>query len=144
MVIINAHLSAYDEGGVIRREQLEFLNTILAEENTAGNYVIVGGDFNHDIASSSELWESDFKKPEWVYQLNNDNLADNYRFVSANNAPTCRATDTPYVKGETYTVVIDGFICSDNIESISIENIDTDFMYSDHNPVILNFKLINA
>ncbi|MBE5738779.1 MAG: endonuclease [Clostridiales bacterium] len=141
LVIINAHLSAYDEGGIIRKQQLEFLNNILAEEYSAGNYVVVGGDFNHDIANSSDIWESDFKKPEWVYSLDNSNLTTGYRFVSSTNAPTCRATDINYIKGETYTVVIDGFICSDNVETVSIENIDTDFMYSDHNPSLLKFKL---
>ena len=142
LVIINAHLSAYDKGGVIRKKQLDFLNAILTEENTKGNYVVVGGDFNHDIANSSDLWESEFKKPEWVYSLSNDNLASGYRFVSTTNAPTCRATDVKYEKGKTYTVVIDGFICSSNIETVLIENIDTDFQYSDHNPSLLRFRLI--
>ena len=141
LIMINVHLSAYDEGGVIRKQQLDFLNGILAEEYSKGNYVVAGGDFNHDIADSSELWESNFKTPEWVYTLNNDNLTEGYRFVASNNAPTCRATDMKYIKGETYTVVIDGFICSDNIETLSIENIDTDFMYSDHNPALLKFEL---
>ena len=141
LVIINAHLSAYDEGGIIRKQQLEFLNTILTEESAKDNYVVVGGDFNHDIANSSELWSSAFKKPEWVYSLDDSNLTDGYRFVSATNAPTCRSTDTNYTKGYNYTVVIDGFICSSNIETVAIENIDTDFQYSDHNPSVLKFKL---
>ena len=141
LVIINAHLSAYDEGGVIRKQQLEFLNTILTEESEKDNYVIVGGDFNHDIANSSDLWETKFKKPDWVYSLDDSNLSEGYRFVSSTNAPTCRSTDTEYIKGENFLVVIDGFICSSNIETVSIENIDTDFKYSDHNPSLLKFKL---
>lgn len=141
LVIINVHLSAYDKGGKIRKKQLEFLNNILAQESNKGNYVVVGGDFNHDIADSSNLWESNFKKPEWVYELSDENLTSGYRFVAATNAPTCRATDVKYVKGDTYVVVIDGFICSSNVETISIENIDNDFQYSDHNPALLKFKL---
>jgi len=142
LVLINAHLSAYDEGGIIRKQQLEFLNSILAEEYSKGNYVIVGGDFNHDIANTSELWQTKFKKPEWVYSLTDENLTEGYRFVASRNAPTCRATDVSYVKNETYVVVIDGFICSSNIEDLSVETIDNDFQYSDHNPVLLKFKLI--
>ena len=54
--------------------------------------------------------------------------------------PTCRSTDIPYTKGVNYTSVLDGFIVSDNIEATAI-NIDADFEYSDHNPVLLNFRL---
>ena len=142
LVLINVHLSAYDEGGLVRKQQLEVLNGILKTENELGNYVIAGGDFNHDIASSIGLWETNRKQPDWVYILNNSNLSSNYSFVSSTNAPTCRSTDGAYVKGESYLVVLDGFICSNNVETISINNIDTDFLYSDHNPAVLSFKLI--
>lgn len=141
LVLINVHMSAYDEGGMIRKEQLSMLNTILTEEYAKGNYVVAGGDFNHDIAGTAGLFQTTFKRPEWVYTLEDSNLTNGYRFVAAKNAPTCRATDVPYTKGETYTVTIDGFICSSNVESISIENIDTDFMFSDHNPALLQFSL---
>ncbi|HBO48545.1 MAG TPA: endonuclease [Clostridiales bacterium] len=142
LVLINIHLSAYDEGGKVRARQLEMLNGVLNEEKQLGNYVIVGGDFNHDIAGSIGTWETNRKQPEWVFVLNSDNLADGFRFVSSKNAPTCRSTDTAYIKGESYTVVLDGFICSDNITDINISNIDTDFMYSDHNPAKMTFKLV--
>ena len=46
-MLINLHMSAYDEGGTIRAKQLEMLNAVLSEERAAGNYVIAGGDFNH-------------------------------------------------------------------------------------------------
>lgn len=142
LVLINIHLSAYDEGGKVRAKQLEMLNDVLKIEKDSGNYVIVGGDFNHDIAGSIGLWETNRKQPEWVFVLTNENLADGYRFVASTNAPTCRSTDTKYIKGESYTVVLDGFICSENIEELSINNIDTDFMYSDHNPAVMKFKLV--
>ena len=142
LVLINVHLSAYDEGGLIRQQQLQLLNTILEEEKDKGNYVIAGGDFNHDIANTITKWETNRKTPDWVYVLDNTNITNGYRFVASDSTPTCRSTDAPYKKGETYIVVIDGFICSDNIETISIENIDTDFKFSDHNPAVLNFRLI--
>ena len=55
LVLINVHLSAYDEGGVYRKKQLELLNEVLKQERDKGNYVIAGGDFNHDIAESLNL-----------------------------------------------------------------------------------------
>lgn len=46
-----------------------------------------------------------------------------------------------YVPGETYTVTLDGFIISDNIECVSYEDINTGYTYSDHDPVYMKFKL---
>ena len=40
-----------------------------------------------------------------------------------------------------YTTVVDGFLVSANIKA-EAENIDVDFAYSDHNPVKLEFELI--
>ena len=144
LVLIQVHLSAYDKGGLIRAEQLALLNEVLAREREQGNYVIAGGDFNHDIAESIESFPSGQKTPEWVYQLDSDDLADGYRFAKAENAaeiPTCRGADIPYEKDVTYTVVVDGFIVSDNIEA-KAENIDGGFLYSDHNPVVMEFTLL--
>ena len=106
-----------------------------------GNYIVCGGDFNHDIAESLNYFETKQEVPEWVYVLSNDDLNDNFSFATSRNAPTCRSTDMPYEKGVNYTVVIDGFIVSKNIKVEKILNIDTDFKYSDHNPVYLEFSL---
>ncbi len=142
LVLINLHMSAYDKGGLIRAEQLSLLNSVLKEERDKGNYVVAGGDFNHDIADSIGKFETQEKKPEWTYSLSANQLTDGYSFATANNVPTCRSTDIAYTKGVNYTVVLDGFIVSDNVEVIEVENIDNDFMYSDHNPAKCVFKLI--
>ena len=57
------------------------------------------------------------------------------------NEATCRGADIPYEKGVNYVTVIDGFIVSDNVEVISNATVDTQYAYSDHNPVKLCFKL---
>lgn len=144
LVLINTHMSAYDEGGLMRKEQLKLLNDVLEEEYNKGNYVIVGGDFNHDIAGTKEFFESKQKVPEWVFELEDNDLTDGFTFAIADNSrevATCRSTDIPYVKGENYMAILDGFIVSDNIKSFRAENIDTDFVSSDHNPVALYFIL---
>lgn len=83
LVLINAHLSAYDEGGTIRARQLEMLGGVLKEERDKGNYVVAGGDFNHDIASAYAALEdkdsltyfpSEQEIPEWVYRLKDEDL----------------------------------------------------------------------
>lgn len=144
LVLINVHLSAYDEGGVYRKKQLELLNTILKEEKEKDNYVIVGGDFNHDIASSLNEFKTEQKIPEWVYVIEEDNLESGYRFATSKNIPTCRSSDMPYSKDVNYSVVLDGFIVSDNVLVTSVTNIDQGgelFLYSDHNPVKMQFVL---
>lgn len=143
LVLIQVHLSAYDEGGKIRVKQLARLNEVLKEEREKGNYVIAGGDFNHDIAGSIENFPSEQKTPQWVYQLFDQDLAEGFRFVKAENAeevPTCRGADMPYEEGVTYTVIVDGFLVSDNV-SAEAENLDEEFLYSDHNPVVMEFVL---
>lgn len=145
LVLVNVHLSAYDEGGVFRKQQIDKLNQFFESETSKGNYVVCGGDFNHDISNDPtfEGFETEQNVPEWVYTLTNDDLTEgsNMRFATAINAPTCRSTDLPYEKGVNYSVVIDGFIVSNNVEVVLVENIDADFQYSDHNPVMLKFKL---
>jgi len=48
----------------------------------------------------------------------------------------------PYKKGVNFVTVIDGFIVSDNVEVVKCETVDTQYAYSDHNPVLMKFKLI--
>ena len=146
LVLVNVHLSAYDKGGVFRAKQLEQLISLFNAETSLGNYVVCGGDFNHDISFDDTFngFLSNQKTPEWVCKLNKEdieNKASNMRFVTSTNAPTCRSTDMPYTKGENYTVVLDGFIVSSNVEVSVINNIDLDFVYSDHNPVYMEFIL---
>jgi exonuclease III len=127
----------------VRAAQLKLLKSVLSSELAKGNYVIVGGDFNHALCGTVKTFASQQQVPEWVYEFNDSDLPDGFSVVRADNVsevPTCRSTDMPYKKGVNYTVVIDGFIVSSNIKATA-ENIDTDFSYSDHNPVLLTFTL---
>ena len=54
---------------------------------------------------------------------------------------SARNADMEYVPGVTYTVTLDGFIISDNIECLSYENVNTGYSYSDHDPVKVEFML---
>ena len=143
LVLINSHMSAYDEGGTIRAQQLELLNSVMAEEYSKGNYVIVGGDFNHALCDTISTFASEQNVPSWVFPLESSDISEGLSVVRAENlteVPTCRSTDMPYEKGVNYSVVIDGFIVSDNVTASAL-NIDTDFEYSDHNPVLVTFTL---
>lgn len=152
LVLINLHMSAYDKGGTVRARQLEMLNGVLKEEREKGNYVVAGGDFNHCLIAdyfdgddkALSNFESKQQVPEWVKNsvLHNSELAEGFRLAADKDNATCRGADIPYEKGVNYTNTIDGFIVSDNVEVISVNTQNTEYAFSDHNPVVLQFKLL--
>lgn len=152
LALINLHMSAYDEGGKIRAQQLKMLNEVLVEERAKGNYVVAGGDFNHcliaDYFDSDDkafaYFESKQKTPDWVKNsvLHQSEIAEGFNLVASINEATCRGADIPYEKGVNFVTVIDGFIVSDNVSVIDKTTVDTQYAYSDHNPVKMSFKLL--
>ena len=143
LALVHSHMSAYDEGGTVRARQLELLRQVIEEEYENGNYVIVGGDFNHALYGTERAFPCEQQFPEWVKTMDDSDLPEHFSFVAADNGfdvPTCRGADIPYEKGVNYTTVVDGFLVSDNVVAAA-ENIDTEFAYSDHNPVLLTFEL---
>ena len=144
LILINSHMSAYDEGGKMRAAQLKLLTAVMKREAAAGNYVIVGGDFNHALGKGIMThFKTNQKVPSWVSKLTQADLPKNFRIVKADNywtTPTVRGTDTAYHPGKTYTTVVDGFIVSKNVSAVA-HNLQTNFAETDHNPVRLTFKL---
>ena len=49
LVIFELHMSAYGNSDAIREGQIRMLSEDMQKEYEAGNYVICGGDFNHDL-----------------------------------------------------------------------------------------------
>ncbi|MDO5107569.1 MAG: endonuclease [Coriobacteriaceae bacterium] len=144
LVLVNTHMSAYDEGGVYRAKQLDLMLGFLTAERAAGNYVIAGGDWNHALAGSRELYPSAAAAPDWVATFDDDLLPEGFSVVRAENledVATCRGSDMPYEPGVSYEVTVDGFIVSDNVSATAV-NVDAGFAYSDHNPVLLTFELV--
>lgn len=159
---VNSHMSAYDEGGLIRHAQVAELNAFLKERKDNGDYVVLGGDFNHDLltnnpdygySSTVRPFNETKKEPDWVVgwfdESNKSPIIDGYKTVASDNHPTCRNNDIEWDPNNTYTCVVDGFIVSDNIEIISHRNVMTKngkkgldgFAYSDHEPAVIEFKL---
>lgn len=141
LVLINFHLEAYDSGeGKIA--QTRMLAEKLSEEYTKGNYVIAGGDFNQTFEGVKEY--PVVNQDTWVPGvISNNDLPEHFEFAIDDTYPTCRLLNQPYTGSyETSQVyIIDGFIVSDNIEVIKVENKNVDFTYSDHQPVSLEVKL---
>lgn len=163
LYIVNSHMSAYDEGGEIRTKQVAELNAFLKEKHDNGDYVVVGGDWNHDLLTNNpefpqytkdnKPFGEKKKTPDWVSFYFNDEhkspLTDGYNVVASDNVPTCRNNDIEYEPGKTFTCVVDGFIVSDNITVTAHQNVQTKqgnkgydgFAYSDHDPAQIEFEL---
>lgn len=141
LVLLNFHLEAYDDGeGKIKQTQV--LKDKLEEEYSMGNYVIAGGDFNQqfvDVITVPEVKDPDAWKPGSIKE---EDLPEGFKFAVSDNLPTCRSLAEPfesYEKSQTY--IIDGFVVSDNINVRKIEVMDEGFAHSDHQPVLLEFRL---
>lgn len=148
LVLINVHLSAYDDGG-IREEQIALLYDYMDfEYNTNGNYVIVGGDFNLSLAGDAGVFNNQMKTPSWCKNLPVGYGAENFKSIGYNinydisqTTGTCRDASVKYVEGVNLEVIIDGFMTSENIAVIKTMVVDGDFKNSDHNPVRMEFVL---
>lgn len=148
LVIFELHMSAYGNSDAIREGQIRMLSEDMQKEYEAGNYVICGGDFNHDLKAADT--QDDSAEPEsWAYPFPRSELPEHFSFCldqlsedEKNNLwNSARNADMEYVPGETYTVTLDGFIISDNVECTGYENVNTGYSYSDHDPVYMEFQL---
>ncbi|HPE94514.1 MAG TPA: endonuclease [Bacillota bacterium] len=142
LVVVNLHLEAYDDGGG-KEAQTKMLLKILEEEHEAGNYVIAGGDFNQTFPGSLDTWQIKNAGYWTPGVLDRSSLAEGWCFAYDDMLPTCRLLNQPYDPDDPLTqyYVIDGFILSPDVELISVETIDADFSYSDHNPVLIEIVL---
>ena len=115
-------MSAYGNSDEIRKGQIGMLAADMAKEYEAGNYVLCGGDFNHDLKATEE---DTGERESWAYPFPREELPEHFSFgidlftdrknvkISWNSA---RNADMEYVPDVTYTVTLDGFVISDNIE----------------------------
>lgn len=142
LVAINAHLSAYDEGGKIRKVQLGYIKEFLEREYDKGNYIIIGGDWNQQIPGTNAFdFPTTEEWPDWLQDIPEDFVPEGFTWAFDKTVATSRAVATSYIKGENLTSIIDGFLVSDNIEIKSTTGSAEEFKYSDHNPVTVTFKL---
>lgn len=141
LVLINLHLEAYsEEEGKIK--QLQQLMGLMQEEFNKGNYVIAGGDFNQTY-SNVDISKYP-KRNDWVCPVIDVTQYPDFTFRMDDLVPTCRSLNKPYYNTDKEThqyYMIDGFVVSNNITINSLETLNLDFKNTDHNPVLMSFKL---
>lgn len=139
LYMINIHLSAYDEGGTIRAQQVQFMIDHIDEIYDNGeNYIIFGGDWNHLLDETK--YTDDL--PGWVALLPENLFDTGFSLGFDSNVSTVRNNDSAYVEGVNFETIIDGFLVSPNISIDSVIGNDLGFENSDHNPVTMTFTLL--
>lgn len=145
LAIIVIHMSAYTNSDAVHEGQVRMLCDDIQKELDLGNYIICGGDYNQDLLADKDTVSA----LEWAKPFPKEKLPKHVSFVLdklpkkivSEMTLTARNNDIPYTKGVTYTVTLDGFIVSDNIEVLDYQVEETGFLYSDHEPVIMKFRL---
>ena len=75
-------------------------------------------------------------------EIEAESFSENFQICMSADHPTCRSLAVPYAGADPSSFqfyVIDGFLVSKNIEIEDLQVFDGNFVYSDHNPVILSF-----
>lgn len=142
LLLINTHLSAFDDSGALRKKELSFLKEYIVEEYKNGNYIIVGGDWNQILEGTTpSTFTSEQDWPNWLMEVPSDFKPEGFEWIVDTKVPTNRTVDTPYRMGSNFLSVIDGFLVSKNVQISSVKGFDLSFEHSDHNPVIMEFWL---
>ena len=141
-ILINTHMSAFDDGS-LKKQEMQYLKDFALNEYSKGNYVIIGGDWNQappefNLSTFGENYKVDF------FILSNvkaDFMPIDWKWIYDPKSPTNRYLNVPYTQGETYSSIIDFFLVSPNVEVLENRTFNLNFLNSDHNPISLHFKL---
>lgn len=138
LVVINQHLSAYDDG-TVKQQQMDTIKLKLLSESKKGNYVIVGGDWN----TYPPGYKSNLRVKDNIVEKSADaNYPEaGWKWVYDPSVATNRKLYEPYIKGHTDEVIIDYFLLSPNVNVIAVHGVDLGFQHSDHQPVYLKVVL---
>jgi endonuclease/exonuclease/phosphatase family metal-dependent hydrolase len=136
LVIINTHNSAYSDAVEMRAKELKLLKDVIVSEFSKGNYVIAGGDWNQNPLP---FIKDDIKDGNSVKAISPgipaNFLPAGFTWAFDPKYPTNRDVNKPYTKGETLTTIIDFFVLSPNITLLTTNTLQTNFEFSDHQPV---------
>ena len=146
LVVVNLHLEAYDDGEG-KEAQTRVLKEVLDAEVSKGNYVIAVGDFNQVFSS---IDTSSFPKLNTGWEagrIDENEFGEEFQFLADEKVASCRSLEKPLDSAESKDpkdfqyYIIDGAICSANVEVLDFHIEDQGFVSSDHNPGVLEFML---
>jgi len=135
IAFVNTHLSSFDTYGAMRISQFLELMTYVKRLSKAGYAVVVGADWNMNSGKINFIGSDEDQYRNHTHDFPTHLLPDGWSAHFTHGIPTVRAANRPYIKGESTTSTIDGFICSPEIKIDHIKTLDLQFKDSDHNPV---------
>lgn len=141
LIVINLHNSAYDDGS-LKKQQVAFIKKIAEQEYAKGNYVVLGGDWNQ-CPPNFDLSDYVDKQHVGLHQseVPKDLFGLGWKWNYDKKHPTNRKCYEIYKKGKTKVSTIDFFVTSPNISVLKVETQRLNFQFSDHEPVIMTFRL---
>lgn len=134
-VVINMHLSAFDPGAATRASQIGALFDYAQAAYARGDFVIIGGDWNMRLADVDFPHQTDARHLHWIHDMPDTSLPQGWQWGVDPRTPTVRTMNQPYVPGENFTMVIDGFAVSPNVQIDDVTTTDLAFEHTDHHPV---------
>lgn len=142
LVLINTHNSAFDDGS-LKAKQMAALREVVTKEYAAGNYVIVGGDWNQFPPHYMGVGEEGLRKEQQDEKLfvSPQFLSLDWTWAFDPEVATNRSLISPYDADTTKTAIIDFYLLSPNVELLEVKGVDMDFAYSDHQPIKLRVAL---
>lgn len=146
LAMINLHLSAFTKDPKVHEAQLTKLFSKMTEEYEKDHYVIVAGDYNHDLLGNSpEIFGTRKERETWTHPFPSEKLPAHFSIPTDDlkkaKVPSVRASNIPYDPEKSYVSLVDGFLVSDNINIKKVQVLNQQFMNSDHNPVVMEFQL---
>jgi len=143
LIVINTHNSAFDDGE-LRDVQMTILKSFMLDEYAKGNYVVAGGDWNLNPPEfNPETYIVKYKGATYGKALEKDFFPEDWSVATDKLFPSNRSLTAEYKPGVTETTTLDYFICSPNIKVKFSKTFDERFLYSDHNPVFMQIKLMD-
>jgi endonuclease/exonuclease/phosphatase family metal-dependent hydrolase len=146
LVLINTHNEAFDEGGNIRKAQMESLKEFVLNEYNSGNYVIVGGDWNQYPPDFKPAFSANKVFTGKIGNFNltgieSDYMPGEWKWIYDPTTPSVRTVIAAYDPSTTPTSICDIILISPNIEFVFVKCYHLGFTNSDHNPVFIKVKL---
>jgi endonuclease/exonuclease/phosphatase family metal-dependent hydrolase len=141
LMIVNIHNSAFDDASDQREKELAKLRTLLLQEYNQGNYIVVGGDWNQNPPGWYPEQSAKYVIQErWPIEVGY--LPEGWSWSFDPGLPTNRDVHEPFDPVQTPTTLLDYFLVSPNVRIISVETIDLEFKHSDHQPVLMSFRML--
>jgi endonuclease/exonuclease/phosphatase family metal-dependent hydrolase len=138
LVVINIHNSAYVDDSSALAKEIAVVKNYAQSQYQAGNFVVIGGDWNQNPPGFDTLRNSDHHQLD--YQLEKNSLGKKWQWAWDKTKPTNRSLNKP-LNQKVNKTIIDFYVVSPNLCVDEVRVLPLDFSFSDHEPVYLRVSI---